>query len=104
MEVGRTKQAICYTKGCFLGQEPIVRARDIGHVNRTLLGVKIAGNDVVVRGARLFRDGQEVGQITSSARSPRLGVIGLAYIRRGSQEPGTVLEVEAEGGRRSAEV
>lgn len=105
MEVGRTKQAICYTKGCFLGQEPIVRARDIGHVNRTLLGVRIAGEAPVPRGAKLFRAGQEAGQVTSSAWSPRLGtVIGLAYVRRGSQEPGTVLEVEAEGGRRTAEV
>src|SRR5262249_46632183 len=29
-EVGRTKQAISYTKGCYLGQEPIVRIRDLG--------------------------------------------------------------------------
>ena len=35
----------------------------------------------------------------------RLGtVIGLAYVRRGSQEPGTMLEVAAEGGKRAAEV
>src|SRR5207253_1526486 len=30
MEVNRTAQAISYTKGCFLGQEPIVMARDRG--------------------------------------------------------------------------
>ena len=49
-------------------------------------------------------DGQEVGQVTSSVVSPRLGPIALAYVRRGSEAPGTSVEVEAEGARRSAEV
>ena len=43
VETGRIKQAICYTKGCYLGQEPIVMARDRGHVNRMLLGLKMEG-------------------------------------------------------------
>src|SRR5207253_401243 len=64
VEVGRATQAISYTKGCYLGQEPIVMARDRGHVNRTLLGIKAAQADALPRGARLFRDGNEVGQVT----------------------------------------
>src|SRR5262249_40230491 len=41
MEVGRAARAVSYTKGCFLGQEPIVMARDrAGHVNRAFLGLK----------------------------------------------------------------
>jgi folate-binding protein YgfZ len=104
-EVGRTQQAISYTKGCYLGQEPIVRIRDLGHVNRSLLGVKIAGEEPVPRGAKLFRDGKDVGQVTSSVVSPRLGAtLALAYIRRGSERPGTTLEVEAGGGRLAAEI
>jgi folate-binding protein YgfZ len=103
-EVGRTRQAISYAKGCYLGQEPIVMARDRGQVNRTLLGVKLPGG-VVPRGSLLYRDGKEVGRVTSSAQSPRLGTaIGLAYVRRGNQEPGTRLEVDAAGERRPAEV
>jgi folate-binding protein YgfZ len=104
MEVGRTRQAICYTKGCFLGQEPIVMARDRGHVNRTLLGLMILEGGPAPRGARVLQGGDEVGQVTSSVRSPRLGPIALAYLRRGSQQPGTRVEVEAEDGRRAAEV
>jgi tRNA-modifying protein YgfZ len=105
VEVGRTKQAICYTKGCYLGQEPVVMARDRGHVNRMLVGVKIAAAEAVPRGSRLFRDGAEAGQVTSSIVSPRLGTgLALAYLRRGSQEPGTALEVETSSGRYSAEV
>jgi len=104
-EVGRTDQAISYAKGCYLGQEPVVRIRDLGHVNRTLLGLKVASSKPVPCGARLFRDGKEVGQVTSSAVSPGLGTaIALAYVRRGSQQPGTPLEVETEGNRWTAEV
>jgi folate-binding protein YgfZ len=104
MEVGRTAQAICYTKGCFLGQEPIVMARDRGHVNRTLLGLKLHGSGPAPRGAKLVRDGNDVGQVASSVVSPRLGPIALAYLRRGSQEPGTVVEVQGEGAPRTAAV
>jgi folate-binding protein YgfZ len=104
IEVGRTAQAISYAKGCYLGQEPIVMARDRGHVNRMLLGVELSGGPVVA-GTKLFRGGEEVGVVTSSVFSPRLGTaIGLAYLRRGSQEPGTTLEVETPEGNTQAVV
>lgn len=35
-EADRISQAICYTKGCYLGQEPIARLDALGHVNRKL--------------------------------------------------------------------
>jgi folate-binding protein YgfZ len=103
-EVGRTRQAISYNKGCYLGQEPIVMARDRGQVNRTLLGLKV-GEAPVPAGSKLFRDGKEVGRVTSGVVSPRLGsAIALGYVRRGSQELGTVVEVDVNGERRPAEV
>jgi folate-binding protein YgfZ len=101
-ELGRAA-AISYTKGCYLGQEPIVMARDRGHVNRLLLGLKLSAGPAP-RGARLFRDGKEVGQVTSSVRSPRLGPIALAFVQRGHQEPGTRLEVQSAEGTQTAEV
>jgi folate-binding protein YgfZ len=105
LEVGRTRQAISYAKGCFLGQEPLVRIRDLGHVNRILTGVKTQEDEALPKGARLYREDKEVGQVTSSVVSPRLGsALALAYLRRGSQEPGTVVEVETAAGRRPAVV
>jgi folate-binding protein YgfZ len=105
VEVGRTPQAISYSKGCYLGQEPIVMARDRGHVNRTLLGLTLPEGGTVPAGAKVWRGEQEVGQVTSSVFSPRLGkAVALAYLRRGHQEPGTAVEVEADGGRRPAVV
>jgi folate-binding protein YgfZ len=104
-EVGRAKQAISYTKGCYLGQEPIVMARDRGHVNRTLLGLTFADGGAAPRGAKVWHNGQEVGQVTSSVVSPRLGrAVALAYLKRGSQEPGLAVEVDADGQRRPAQV
>jgi folate-binding protein YgfZ len=102
-EVDRAAQAICYTKGCYLGQEPIVMARDRGQVNRTLLGLKLSGK-TVPHVSLLFRDGKEVGRVTSSVMSPRFGAIALAFVRRGNQEPGTAVEVEAGGKRAPAVV
>lgn len=104
-EVNRTERAISYRKGCYLGQETIVRTRDLGHVNWLLLGVKISGNGPVAPGTKLIRNGEDVGRITSSVVSPRCGsTIGLAYVRRGSQEVGTKFDVIAADGQRSAEL
>ena len=103
-EVGRTQQAISYTKGCYLGQEPIVMARDRGHINRMLMGLRLSAGDVPARGTLLLREGKEVGQITSSVVSPTFGPIALAYIRRGNSQPGTGVQLEAAGAARTAEV
>lgn len=77
-------------------------ARDRGHVNRKLLGVKISGEGPLAHGAKLLREGAEAGQVTSWVVSPRFGPIALAYVRRGHDSPGTKLEVEGTG--RTAEV
>jgi tRNA-modifying protein YgfZ len=103
-EVGRIAETICYTKGCYLGQESIVMARDRGQVNRGLVGVNLPG-EPVPHGTLLFAQGKEVGRVTSSVHSPRLRTtIGLAYVRRGHQEPGTRIEVDRDGDRAPAEV
>lgn len=94
MEVGHAARAVSYAKGCFIGQEPIVMARDrAGHVNRAFLGLKVHGDALPAPGTKLTRDGQEVGVITSVTVSPRLGgPLALGYVRRGHQEPGTTMD------------
>ena len=98
MEVGRAARAVSYSKGCYLGQEPIVMARDrAGHVNRAFLGMKVLDGGPLPPGTKLFRDGQEVGTVTSSCHSPRLGLpIALGYLRWKHQEPGLKLESETK--------
>jgi folate-binding protein YgfZ len=97
-EVARVDQTISFTKGCYIGQETIARIRTYGHVNRSLVGLKVNSDAAIPGGTKLFRDGKAVGQVTSSVVSPRLGTaIALAYVRRGNQEPGTVMELFIEG-------
>ena len=95
-EVGRTRQAISFTKGCYLGQEPIARIDALGHVNRELRGLRLQAGRLPERGATvLSEDGaKEVGTITSAARlSDDQPGVALAYLRSGSNAPGTTVSV-----------
>jgi len=83
--------AISYTKGCYVGQETVARVHFRGHVNKHLRGVRSAGTDPAPRGATLHDDaGSQVGDVRSAVRSPMLGGVGLAMVRR-EIEPGTTL-------------
>jgi folate-binding protein YgfZ len=96
MEVGFAPRAVSYSKGCYLGQEPIVMARDrAGHVNRAFLGLKVLDGGPLPPGTKLVRDGQEVGVVTSSCDSPRLGApVALAYLKWKHQDPGTRMDAD----------
>jgi folate-binding protein YgfZ len=94
-EVNRIPQTVSFTKGCYLGQEPIVMIRDRGQVQRVLRGLKLDSSAPAPAGSRIVSAGVDVGKVTSSVLSPRVGsAIALGYVRRSSQEPGTVVEVE----------
>jgi folate-binding protein YgfZ len=102
-EVGREGQAISFAKGCYIGQETIARIRTYGHVNQSLVGLVLEGQGTEPPGTKLFRNGKEVGHLTSCVHSPKLrSVIALGYARRGNQEPGTALEVQGAVSRTAA--
>jgi folate-binding protein YgfZ len=83
--------AISYTKGCYVGQETVARVHFRGHVNKHLRGVHAVDGEPVPRGATLHDDaGTQVGDVRSAVRSPMLGGIGLAMVRR-EVEPGATL-------------
>ncbi|MFO0928698.1 MAG: glycine cleavage T C-terminal barrel domain-containing protein [Gemmataceae bacterium] len=103
-EVGRTATAISYQKGCYLGQEPIVMARDRGMVQRGMVGL-LLGADPLPPGTLLVHAGKEVGRTLSSVRSPRLGqAVALATVRRAQTTAGTELEADVAGVRRPVRV
>jgi folate-binding protein YgfZ len=104
-EVGRAEATISFTKGCYIGQETIARIRTYGHVNRCLVGLKFASEVVAPPHSRILYQGKEVGSVTSSIFSLKFGAtLAMAYLRRGSQEPGFVVEVEVASARHAAEV
>jgi folate-binding protein YgfZ len=100
LEAGLETTAISYTKGCFPGQEVLVRIRDRGHgrVARKLVGLVLDGGEVPDRGAVVREGDKDVGQVTSAVLSPELGKpIALAYLHRAQSEVGTVVTVSAGG-------
>lgn len=91
LEAGLEARAVSYQKGCYLGQEVINRIHAIGHVNRSLRGLRLDADLPLLpaRGERLFHEGKEAGQFTSAVFSPRLQTnIGLGYVRREADTPG----------------
>jgi folate-binding protein YgfZ len=92
-EVGRDRDAINFTKGCYLGQETVARIDALGHVNQRLVGLRFIASDVPAAGTEVTRDGRIVGSVTSAAFSPELDApLALAMVRREANSPGTRLE------------
>ncbi|MBC7788945.1 MAG: aminomethyl transferase family protein [Anaerolineae bacterium] len=96
--------AISYTKGCYVGQEVVARVHFRGHVNKLLRGLLCGQNEPLPEKAILVDDqGKTVGDVRSSALSPRLGSIALGMVRR-EVEPGTTLKVQGDGAEGRADV
>jgi folate-binding protein YgfZ len=105
LEAGIEDRAISMTKGCYVGQEVIIRVLHRGHgrVARKLVTLRIEGGPPQ-RGARLFVADRDIGFVTSAAMSPRLGSIAMGYVHRDFVAPGTALEAAADAGRTAATV
>ena len=73
-ESGIEARAISYSKGCYIGQEVIARIRTYGQVAKALRGLRLPDDlpTLPVKGQPLFKDGREVGYVTSAIRSPAL--------------------------------
>jgi folate-binding protein YgfZ len=89
--------AISHTKGCYVGQEIIVRIRDRAHgrVARRLVGLSIE-HDVVPRAPQaITADGRHAGRLTSAVKSPAFDrPIALATLLRDFTETGTHVTLE----------
>ena len=97
-ETGLVPRAVSFDKGCYTGQEVVARIHYRGQVNRHLRGIRPAhpySGPPVPHGTELTRDGRAVGATASWCSSPRLGPIGLAYVRR-ELTPGDTVEVSAD--------
>ena len=85
---------VSYTKGCYTGQEILMRIHSRGHTNRTWTGLRT--EERVEAGASVICDGKEIGLITSSVLSPRLGPIATALLRNDHIGNVTVNGIPAE--------
>lgn len=93
-EAGRTEQCICFTKGCYLGQEPIARLDALGHTNRELRRLLIEGDERPQPLTALSDPvtGSDAGVLTSVAPSPAgHGWVALGFVKSKWREPGAAL-------------
>jgi folate-binding protein YgfZ len=98
------RDAVSFTKGCFIGQELVCRIDTRGHVNRYLRRVRIPGPTIPPTGATIVVDGRDRGVLTSAAAIPgEAGVVGLAMVRREVEPPASV-RVHWDGGDLDAEL
>jgi folate-binding protein YgfZ len=107
LEAGIETKAVSFLKGCFPGQEVLVRIRDRGHgkVVRKLVGLTIAGEVAPAAGSMIVGGEKEIGHVTSAVMSPGLGrPIALGYVHRDFIDPGTAVTVLAGDTRLSATV
>jgi folate-binding protein YgfZ len=79
-EVGLEERAVSFTKGCYVGQEPVARMHYRGHPNRLLRGLLLSRPAAV--GEPILGGDKEMGKVTSACVSPALGPIALAVLRR----------------------
>ena len=94
LEAGIEDRAISFTKGCFVGQEVVIRVmhRGGGRVAKRLVGLKADG--AVSVGAKVLSGEREIGFVTSAATSPTLGPIALGYVHRDFTAAGTDVQVD----------
>ena len=106
LEAGIEDRAISFSKGCYVGQEVIVRVthRGGGRVAKKL--VRWIGDEsadiVPLPESRIFsfdpstslRAGKDIGRVTSAAFSPNVNrVVGLGYVHRSFMASGTEVTV-----------
>ena len=97
LEAGIESRAISFTKGCYVGQEVIIRVLHRGHgrVARKLVGLTLDGDQVP---ARRRRDPQRRSRDRPRHQQQRMSPalkrpIALGYVHRDFVEPGTTVTV-----------
>ena len=97
LEAGIEDRAISQTKGCYVGQEIIIRVlhRGQGRVARRLVGLTLeASASVPAKGDRIRSGEREIGTVTSAVASPALGrPLALGYVHRDFTAPATAVSI-----------
>jgi folate-binding protein YgfZ len=98
LEAGLLNRAISTTKGCYVGQEVVIRVlhRGGGRVARRLVKLVLdgSGEPSIAPGASVMRAGKDVGRLTTVSRTlDDSGIAALGYVHRDAAEIGNPVEV-----------
>jgi tRNA-modifying protein YgfZ len=97
------RDAVSFTKGCFLGQELVCRIDTRGRVNRYLRRLTAIANGRPPRGSEIVAGDKVIGTVTSSVASDDVPAAALGYVRHEIDPPAEV-ELRWDGGRGRAVV
>ena len=105
LEAGIEARGISTSKGCYVGQEVIIRVLHRGHgrVARKLVTLKLEAPGAEPR-SKVFDGDREVGYVTSAAVSPSSGAVALAYVHRDFVVDDARVAVDTPAGRVAATV
>jgi len=101
-EILRYQDAVSFTKGCYLGQEPIARLDAMGHTNKQLVVLQLSLPEsfdfVKPLQAEIYApDGTIVGQLTSVATVPdEPTAYAMGFVKAGFQHSETVLSLRIQ--------
>lgn len=106
LEAGIEDRAISLTKGCYVGQEVIIRVLHRGHgrVARRLVGLVIGDAEIPAATDPILAGERRVGEVTSAVRSPARGAMALGYVQRDYTAPGTPVGIAHGTSRLDAKV
>jgi len=96
LEAGLLERGISTSKGCYVGQEVIIRVlhRGGGRVVKHLVKLRCAESGHVTAGDVVSVDDRDVGRVTSASAPPSgAGAIALAYVHRDAAEIGREVTV-----------
>lgn len=88
----------------FCGKQALVEQQEKG-IPRTLRGCEMVDKGVPRHGNKVFKDGQEIGYVTTGAKSPMLNkFVALILIKRGIAKTGDIIEIEIHGKKKKAKI
>ena len=81
----------------FIGRDALAAQKEAG-LKRKLVGIEMVGKGIPRHGYKVWKDGQQIGEVTTGTQSPMTKRnIGLALIDASVASIGTELEIEIRG-------
>lgn len=78
----------------FIGKEALAKQQKEG-ITRKLVGMKFEGRAIPRHGYAIYKDGEEIGLITSGCHSPTLNYpVAMGYVKKPFHKVGTNIEIE----------
>jgi len=86
----------------FIGKEALLKQKERGLPSK-MVHFKMVDRGIPRAGYKVYKDGKEIGEVTSGTISPLLGVgIGIAFVKPEFAQPEVEIEIEIRGQKKKA--